>query len=221
MLAVVAEKTGYPADMLNLGMDLEGDLGIDSIKRVEILSAVQEQAPGLPKVDMAHMAALRTLGAIVDYMRGLAGEARRHSLKRRFPRVPRRTRARARRPPQTRSRARRPARPAPGAVPLGRYVLERIEAPAAGLAQPGLLGGGEVWVTGGGALDEALAAELERRGVERAVDGRRPGRRDRGRLPRRPARRSPASTRRSPSTARRSGWRAALRPRSRADGVSS
>ncbi len=75
MLAVVAEKTGYPADMLNLGMDLEGDLGVDSIKRVEILSAVQEQAPGLPKVDMAHMAALRTLGAIVDYMRGLAAPA--------------------------------------------------------------------------------------------------------------------------------------------------
>ena len=47
MLAIVAEKTGYPADMLNLGMDLEGDLGIDSIKRVEILSAVADQAPEL------------------------------------------------------------------------------------------------------------------------------------------------------------------------------
>ena len=52
MLAVVAEKTGYPADMLNLGMDLEGDLGIDSIKRVEILSAVADQVPDLRKVDM-------------------------------------------------------------------------------------------------------------------------------------------------------------------------
>ena len=71
MLAVVAEKTGYPADMLNLGMDLEGDLGIDSIKRVEILSAVADQVPDLRSVDMGHMGSLRTLGAIVDYMKGL------------------------------------------------------------------------------------------------------------------------------------------------------
>ncbi|WP_299496162.1 beta-ketoacyl synthase N-terminal-like domain-containing protein, partial [uncultured Shewanella sp.] len=37
MLAVVAEKTGYPTEMLALDMDMEADLGIDSIKRVEIL----------------------------------------------------------------------------------------------------------------------------------------------------------------------------------------
>ena len=71
MLSVVAEKTGYPADMLNLAMDLEGDLGIDSIKRVEILSAVADQAPELRSVDMGHMGSLRTLGAIVEYMKSL------------------------------------------------------------------------------------------------------------------------------------------------------
>ena len=32
----MSERTGYPADMLGLDADLEGDLGIDSIKRVEI-----------------------------------------------------------------------------------------------------------------------------------------------------------------------------------------
>src|SRR5579883_3260598 len=48
LLSVVAEKTGYPADMLNGGMDLETDLGIDSIKRVEIFAAVRERAAGLP-----------------------------------------------------------------------------------------------------------------------------------------------------------------------------
>ena len=36
LLDVVSERTGYPADMLALDADLEGDLGIDSIKRVEI-----------------------------------------------------------------------------------------------------------------------------------------------------------------------------------------
>ncbi len=32
----MSERTGYPAEMLGLDADLEGDLGIDSIKRVEI-----------------------------------------------------------------------------------------------------------------------------------------------------------------------------------------
>ncbi|MGH1348428.1 MAG: phosphopantetheine-binding protein, partial [Nannocystales bacterium] len=41
MTAVVSEKTGYPTEMLSPEMNLEADLGIDAIKRVEILSAVQ------------------------------------------------------------------------------------------------------------------------------------------------------------------------------------
>ena len=40
LLEVVSEKTGYPAEMLELDMDMEADLGIDSIKRVEILGTV-------------------------------------------------------------------------------------------------------------------------------------------------------------------------------------
>jgi acyl transferase domain-containing protein/acyl carrier protein/NADP-dependent 3-hydroxy acid dehydrogenase YdfG len=70
LLDVVSEKTGYPAEMLGLHMELEADLGIDSIKRVEILSAIREREPGLPAVDGAAMAQLRTLGQIVEYMRG-------------------------------------------------------------------------------------------------------------------------------------------------------
>jgi acyl transferase domain-containing protein len=70
MLAVVADKTGYPAEMLTLDMDLEGDLGVDSIKRVEILSAVQEQAPELAGIDASSLGALRTLGEIVEAMGG-------------------------------------------------------------------------------------------------------------------------------------------------------
>ncbi len=71
LLAVVAEKTGYPAEMLNLGMDLEADLGVDSIKRVEILSAMRERQPGLPEVDAETMGALKTLGQVV----GALGQA--------------------------------------------------------------------------------------------------------------------------------------------------
>jgi len=64
-LQIVSEKTGYPEDMLELGMDMEADLGIDSIKRVEILGAVQEQFPDLPTISAEQLATLRTLQQIV------------------------------------------------------------------------------------------------------------------------------------------------------------
>ncbi|WP_052407466.1 type I polyketide synthase [Allokutzneria albata] len=40
-LNVVADRTGYPVEMLDLDMELEADLGIDSIKRVEVFSALR------------------------------------------------------------------------------------------------------------------------------------------------------------------------------------
>jgi len=68
MLDVISELTGYPTDMLNLDMDIESDLGIDSIKRVEILSVLEERMPGLPIVSPDIMGSLKTLGQIVAYL---------------------------------------------------------------------------------------------------------------------------------------------------------
>jgi acyl transferase domain-containing protein len=42
LLAVVGERTGYPADLLSLDAGIEADLGIDSIKRVEILGTFRQ-----------------------------------------------------------------------------------------------------------------------------------------------------------------------------------
>ncbi|MEW6673551.1 MAG: SDR family NAD(P)-dependent oxidoreductase [Thermodesulfobacteriota bacterium] len=67
LLAVVSELTGYPAEMLGLEMDIEADLGIDSIKRVEILSTLEERLPGLPPVSPELMGRLKTLSQIVAY----------------------------------------------------------------------------------------------------------------------------------------------------------
>ena len=76
LVAVVSEKTGYPAETINPDMDLEGDLGIDSIKRVEILSAVSEKLPGAPKVKPEHLGTLRTLKQIAAYLsEGMSSEA--------------------------------------------------------------------------------------------------------------------------------------------------
>jgi acyl carrier protein len=71
----VAEKTGYPTEMLELEMDMEADLGIDSIKRVEILGAVQETIPDLPELTPEDLAELRTLGEIVSDMQSKVSAA--------------------------------------------------------------------------------------------------------------------------------------------------
>jgi acyl carrier protein len=68
LLEIVGEKTGYPIEMLELEMDMETDLGIDSIKRVEILGTVQERFPNLPQPNLEDLAELRTLGQIVDFL---------------------------------------------------------------------------------------------------------------------------------------------------------
>ncbi|WP_296704870.1 acyltransferase domain-containing protein, partial [Algoriphagus sp.] len=70
MFDIVAEKTGYPKEILDLETDLESGLGIDSIKRVEILSALQEVFPELKNVDKAKLAAMNTLGEILNYSDG-------------------------------------------------------------------------------------------------------------------------------------------------------
>ncbi|HTM83664.1 MAG TPA: phosphopantetheine-binding protein, partial [Mycobacterium sp.] len=66
VVAIVSEKTGYPADMLGLDMEMEAELGIDSIKQVEILSALQAQTPGAPDIPASKLATLRTLQDVVD-----------------------------------------------------------------------------------------------------------------------------------------------------------
>ena len=42
ILALVVEKTGYPADMLDLDLDLEADLGVDTVKQAEMFAAIRE-----------------------------------------------------------------------------------------------------------------------------------------------------------------------------------
>jgi NAD(P)-dependent dehydrogenase (short-subunit alcohol dehydrogenase family)/acyl carrier protein len=68
LLSVVAEKTGYPVEMLELDMSLDTDLGIDSIKRVEILSALQTQLPEAPVVKPEDLGRLQTLRQIVTFL---------------------------------------------------------------------------------------------------------------------------------------------------------
>ncbi len=79
-IELVSERTGYPPEMLDPALDLESDLGIDSIKRVEIFSnfkrllpeEMQEKLEG----DLEELGGLRTLEAISDWIRKIPIGAR-------------------------------------------------------------------------------------------------------------------------------------------------
>ncbi|MFK8056365.1 MAG: beta-ketoacyl synthase N-terminal-like domain-containing protein [Saprospiraceae bacterium] len=73
LLQVVSEKTGYPAEMLELNMDMEADLGIDSIKRVEIFGALTKQHPEMSGINPNELTELRTLAEIVSFVGGNSG----------------------------------------------------------------------------------------------------------------------------------------------------
>jgi acyl transferase domain-containing protein/NAD(P)-dependent dehydrogenase (short-subunit alcohol dehydrogenase family) len=68
LLAVVAYKTGYPVEVLDPAMELEADLGIDSIKRVEILAEISHRFPALPQIDSGTLGTAVTLAEIVGLM---------------------------------------------------------------------------------------------------------------------------------------------------------
>ena len=143
MMSIVAEKTGYPQEMLGVHMELEADLGIDSIKRVEILSAMRERAPNLPEVKPAELALLRTLGQIIDHMRA-AGE----------PASPITATAVA---------------AAPQAA-VERFSLREVAADPVGTALPGILGAQHMVVTDDGAgVATAVVANLAKHGVKASV----------------------------------------------------
>lgn len=72
LLQLVSERTGYPVEMLEPNLDLESDLGIDSIKRIEILNKFQTFLPAarraLLETAIEDLAGARTLNQIIDWV---------------------------------------------------------------------------------------------------------------------------------------------------------
>ena len=158
MLSVVAAKTGYPAEMVGLDMDLETDLGVDSIKRVEILSVVTEKAPSLPEVSAARMAGMRTLRAMVAYLGEQAGCAAADGKPAGGD-----GKAQAASSPAVIEVSPEPSQAPIAQASIGRFALRAVAAPALGLATPGLVAARKLVVTDDGsgvgtALIEKLGA---------------------------------------------------------------
>jgi acyl transferase domain-containing protein len=76
LLEIAGDRTGYPPEMLGLDANLEADLGIDSIKRVEIIAAFRRAViPSMgepPASFMERVTAAKTLRQIVAEVSSLA-----------------------------------------------------------------------------------------------------------------------------------------------------
>jgi acyl transferase domain-containing protein/NAD(P)H-dependent flavin oxidoreductase YrpB (nitropropane dioxygenase family)/NAD(P)-dependent dehydrogenase (short-subunit alcohol dehydrogenase family) len=145
LLEVVSERTGYPAEMLDVDVDMEADLGIDSIKRVEIAGTmIQEMPLGGSEVDVEQITASRTLRQVIEALEAVVGAGGE----------------------EARPRVNFDDAPVDGRI--GRLVLHTAGAPAVtergGLARDGVV----VIVDDATGVGAALAARLHERG-ERAV----------------------------------------------------
>jgi acyl transferase domain-containing protein/NAD(P)-dependent dehydrogenase (short-subunit alcohol dehydrogenase family)/acyl carrier protein len=67
VLGMVAEKTGYPRDMLELDLDLEADLGIDTVKQAEVFALVRETF-SIPRQDTVKLRDYPTLRHVIGFV---------------------------------------------------------------------------------------------------------------------------------------------------------
>ena len=74
VLGIVAEKTGYPSDMLELDLDLEADLGVDTVKQAEVFATVRETF-GIPRQDNLKLRDYPTLRHVIGYVEQNLGGA--------------------------------------------------------------------------------------------------------------------------------------------------
>ncbi|MCJ0869780.1 type I polyketide synthase [Streptomyces sp. AP-93] len=76
IVEIVHTRTGYPRDMLAPDLDLEADLSIDSIKRVEIIGALADRiglpqdAGGSAESAIEELSRIKTLRGIVEWVSG-------------------------------------------------------------------------------------------------------------------------------------------------------
>ncbi|MFE0103730.1 SDR family NAD(P)-dependent oxidoreductase [Streptomyces sp. NPDC059009] len=83
VLSVIAERTGYPVEMIEPDLDLEADLSVDSIKRTEIAGELGKRLLGsgvdlrsLPDAELEELTRARTAAGIAEWLGArVVGEA--------------------------------------------------------------------------------------------------------------------------------------------------
>ncbi|RJV00485.1 MAG: acyltransferase domain-containing protein [Candidatus Poseidoniales archaeon] len=72
VIEVVVKHTGYPADFVELDQDLEGQLGIDTVKQAEIMADIREKF-GLPIDEDFVLSDYPTLNHMIAYIHKMQG----------------------------------------------------------------------------------------------------------------------------------------------------
>ncbi len=153
MQDVIAEKTGYPVDLIEGDLDLESDLGIDSIKRVEVFAEIRRRVPGLPdqnSPEMTEVFRMRTLNTVLGHLGGRQS----HSVG----------------APNTEEIGQADEEPhPPDSSAVGSFLVDAVAVPAPGAPMTGLYTTGLAVVDGGSGVAAALVARLSELGIVAAV----------------------------------------------------
>ena len=72
VIDVVVKHTGYPSDFIELDQDLEGELGIDTVKQAEIMVDIREQF-NLPVDEDFLLSEHPTLNHMIGYIVRMKG----------------------------------------------------------------------------------------------------------------------------------------------------
>ncbi|WP_051779811.1 type I polyketide synthase [Streptomyces sp. NRRL S-241] len=162
VLEIVHTRTGYPRDMLDPELDLEADLSIDSIKRVEIIGALADRI-GLPQDPggttesaVEELSRIKTLRGIVDWVTSRTPAA---------PTAPAAPAAPGKEPDPAPT-ARPLAPPVTPVTPVTRLRVDLVPVPPADAAPETLRGLRIGLVEDGQGIAPALAAALEDLGAE-------------------------------------------------------
>ena len=68
VVSIVAGLTGYPAELLDLDLDLEADLGVDTVKQAEVFAAVRSRF-GIERDESVRLRDFPTLRHVLDWVR--------------------------------------------------------------------------------------------------------------------------------------------------------
>ena len=74
VVSMVAEKTGYPEDMLDLDLDMEADLGIDTVKQAELFAIMREKYQ-IARQEGVQLKDYPTIRSIIKYALANAGQS--------------------------------------------------------------------------------------------------------------------------------------------------
>ncbi len=72
VLEILAQETGYPQDLLDMDLDLEADLGIDTVKQAEVFATIRE-GYGIQRDDSLKLRDYPTINHVVAFVRDRTG----------------------------------------------------------------------------------------------------------------------------------------------------